>query len=146
MARYRDVDMQPKFIPVDFAKQILPGTFEHALHVLIDDELDLSPFSAALKNDLTGAPAYHPGVLLKIVLFAYSRGIISSRRIEAACRDHVVFIALRGKPKGSRGKPKGSGLLSCWRPDLPEADRCNLSDLVSCRSFRQHSMNGSMSC
>jgi transposase len=96
MARYRDVDMQPKFIPVDFAKQILPGTFEHALHVLIDDELDLSPFSAALKNDLTGAPAYHPGVLLKIVLFAYSRGIISSRRIEAVCRDHIIFIALSG--------------------------------------------------
>jgi transposase len=96
MARYRDVDMQPKFIPVDFAKQILPGTFEHALHVLIDHELDLSPFSAALKNDLTGAPAYHPGVLLKIVLFAYSRGIVSSRRIEAACRDHIVFIALSG--------------------------------------------------
>jgi transposase len=96
MARFRDVDMQPKFIVMDFAKQILPGTFEHALHVLINDELDLSPFSAALKNDLTGAPAYQPDVLLKIVLFAYSRGIVSSRRIEAACRDHVLFIALSG--------------------------------------------------
>jgi transposase len=80
----RDVDMQPKFIPVEFARQILPGTFEHSFHMLIDDELDLSPFSTALENDLTGAPAYHPGVLLEIVLFAYSRGIVRSRRIEAA--------------------------------------------------------------
>ncbi len=112
MASYRDVDMQPKFIPVDFAKQILPGTFEHALDVLIDDELDLSPFSAALKNDLTGAPAYHPGVLLKIVLFAYSRGIIVS--VRPSHLDRVVTTADDGvhltrrwtpwhKPESGRG-------------------------------------------
>lgn len=35
-------------------------------------------------------------MLLKVVLFAYSRGIVSSRRIERACRDHVTFIALSG--------------------------------------------------
>jgi hypothetical protein len=33
-------------------------------------------------------------MLLKVVLFAYSRGIVSSRDIERACRDHVTFIAL----------------------------------------------------
>jgi hypothetical protein len=32
--------------------------------------------------------------LLKIVLYAYSRGIVSSRRIEQACRENVVFMAL----------------------------------------------------
>jgi hypothetical protein len=80
----RDVDMQTKFIPVDFARQILPGTVEYALHALIDDQLDLSPFSASLESDLTGTPVYHPGVLLEIVLFSYSRGIVRSRRIEAA--------------------------------------------------------------
>lgn len=53
MAGYRDLDMQPKVIPVDFAKQTLPSTFEHTLHVLIHDELDLSRF---LKDDTTGAP------------------------------------------------------------------------------------------
>ena len=57
MARFRDVDMQPKFIPVDFSRQILSGTFEHALNVLVDDELDLSPFAAELHNDEKGAPA-----------------------------------------------------------------------------------------
>ena len=96
MARFRDVDMQPKFIPVDFSRQILPGSFEHALHVLVDDELDMSPFAAALCNDEKGAPAYHPGVMLKIVLLGYSKGLISSRAIEAACRSHIVFMALSG--------------------------------------------------
>jgi Transposase DDE domain/Transposase domain (DUF772) len=34
--------------------------------------------------------------LLKVVLFAYSQGIVGSRGIEAACREHVTFIALSG--------------------------------------------------
>ncbi len=55
----RDVDMLPKCIPVDVAKQILPGAFEHALQVFIDDERDLAPFSADLRVDLTGATTYH---------------------------------------------------------------------------------------
>ena len=35
-------------------------------------------------------------MLLKVVLFAYSRGIVSSREIERACREQVIFIALSG--------------------------------------------------
>jgi hypothetical protein len=38
--------------------------------------------------------AYDPKILLKIVLFAYSRGLMGSRRIERACRDSVTFMAL----------------------------------------------------
>ena len=46
MARYKEYDYsQGKFIPVHFDKQILPGTFEHTLHYLIDNELDLSIFN-----------------------------------------------------------------------------------------------------
>jgi hypothetical protein len=35
-------------------------------------------------------------MLLKVVLFAYSQGIVSSRAIERACREHITFIALSG--------------------------------------------------
>lgn len=45
-------------------------------------------------NDDTGAPAYDPRILLKIVLFAYSKGIVYSRRIAKLCRDNVLFMAL----------------------------------------------------
>ena len=47
-------------------------------------------------NDETGAPAYDPAVLLKIVLLAYSRGLILSRNIERACRENVLFMGLSG--------------------------------------------------
>ena len=96
MARYKHIDTSPRFIAVDLERQLLPGTFEHALNHLVDHELDLNRFDARYKNDLTGASAYPPAMLLKVVLFAYSRGIVSSRGIERACRDHVTFIALSG--------------------------------------------------
>jgi transposase len=96
MARYKPIDTSPRFLAVDLERQLLPGTFEHALHWIVDHELDLSGFDSRYRNDLTGASAYPPGLLLKVVLFAYSRGIVSSREIERACREQVTFIALSG--------------------------------------------------
>jgi hypothetical protein len=96
MARYKDVNTQPRFLPIDLGRQLQPGTFEHALNHLLDHELDLSGFDARFGNDATGASAYPPGLLLKVVLFAYSRGIVSSRAMAAACRDQVTFMALTG--------------------------------------------------
>jgi transposase len=96
MARYKEVDTQPRFLPIDLAHQLMPGTFEHALNHLLDNELDLSDFDARFCNDATGASAYPPALLLKVVLFAYSRGLISSRAMAAACREQVIFMALTG--------------------------------------------------
>jgi transposase len=96
MPRFKPVHQGLKLLPVDFDKQILPGSFEHALCYLINHELDLTAFHARYKNDYEGASAFDPAVLLKIILLAYSRGIVSSRKIEAACRENVVFIAVSG--------------------------------------------------
>ena len=81
-------------IPIRFSKQIVPGTFEYTLNYLIDQVIDVSVFDARYDNEETGAPAYNPAVLLKIVLYAYSRGLLSSREIERACRENVIFMAL----------------------------------------------------
>lgn len=95
MARYKLYDYnQSKLIPIYFADQILLGTFEYALNYIIDNELDLSIFLDRYKNDDTGAPAFDPAILLKIVLFAYSHGITSSRKIEACCKNNILFKAL----------------------------------------------------
>jgi transposase len=96
MARYKYIDTNPRFLAVDLARQLLPGTFEHALNHLLDHEIDVSHFDARFRNDATGAPAYPPATLLKVVLFAYAQGIVSSRGIERACQEHVTFIALCG--------------------------------------------------
>jgi transposase len=84
---------QTKLLAVSYDKQILPGTFEYALSVIID-EMDLSIFEGRYRNDEVGAPAYDPAILLKIILFAYSRGIVGSREIAQACVENVMFMAL----------------------------------------------------
>ena len=96
MARFKAVQKGLMLLPVNFSEQIIPGTFEHALCYLVDHELDLTSLRERYQNDVQGAPAYDPAVLLKIILLAYSRGLIGSRRIEAACRQNVLFMAVSG--------------------------------------------------
>jgi transposase len=95
MARYQPYDLdQGKFIPVSFRDQILPGSFEHALNEIVEQHIDLSPFEARYANDETGRLAYDPAVLLKIVLYGYYKGIVSSRRLSEACERNIQFMAL----------------------------------------------------
>jgi transposase len=95
MAKYKEYSYdQGIFLPVFFDRQILPGTFEYSLNHMIDNEVDLKIFDSRYKNDETGAPAYDPKILLKIILFAYSRGITSSRKIAQCCEENIIFMAL----------------------------------------------------
>lgn len=96
MARYKLIDTNPRLLPVNLAAQLLLGTFEHAVDHLLDHAIGLSRFDGRFRNDTTGAPAYPPAVLLKVVLCAYARGIVRSRAIARLCEDHVTFIALCG--------------------------------------------------
>lgn len=99
MARYKTYSYaQGKFIPIHFEQQIIPGTFEYSLNHRIDQKLDLSIFDERYRNEETGATAYDPKILLKIILFAYSRGITSSRSLRSCLALRSVnlnFIKLR---------------------------------------------------
>src|SRR4030066_100067 len=95
MARYKPYDVhQDKFIPVSFRDQILPGSFEYSLNEIVDRHIDLSPFAARYTNDDTGRLAYDPAVLLKIVLYGYYKGIVSSRKLAGGCERNAQFMAL----------------------------------------------------
>jgi transposase len=95
MARYKGYDYtQTVRIPVSLENQLLPGTLEFAIPVLVERRMDISIFGSRYKNEETGCPAYDPKILLKVILVAYARGMISSRKIEQACRENVTFMAL----------------------------------------------------
>ena len=101
MPRYKPVERNGLFIAVVLEEQIQPGTFEFALTHLVDEELDITALDAKFRNDITGASAYDPRVMLKIVLLAYSRGLITSRKIERACEQNVLFMAVSGDARPS---------------------------------------------
>jgi transposase len=95
MARYKPYDYdQMNMVPVSLEKQLTPCTLEYAIHHIIENHLDLSMFNSRYTNDITGRKAIDPKILLKIVLLGYSRGIISSRKLEKACRENIIFMAM----------------------------------------------------
>jgi transposase len=81
-------------LPISLQDQLVPGTLEHTISQLVEKHIDLSVFDARYNNDETGARAIHPKILLKVILLAYAKGMISSRQIERACHENILFIAL----------------------------------------------------
>ena len=95
MAKFKAYDYRQRvFLPVSLEDQLMPGTLEFAIHTLVETRLDTSAFEQKYRNDETGRTAYDPKILVKMVLLGYARGLISSRKIEQACRENVVFVAL----------------------------------------------------
>ena len=95
MAKYKNYDYsQSLLIPVSLEDQLMPGTLEFAIRTLVETRMDMSVFDENYQNDETGRRAYDPKILLKVVLLAYSRGLISSRQIERACCENITFMAM----------------------------------------------------
>lgn len=53
--------------------------------------LDLGAFHARHPNDGVGRPAYDPEMMLALLIYAYCRGVRSSRRIESLCRSDLAY-------------------------------------------------------
>ena len=95
MSNYKPYNYnQTSMVVINFEEQILPNTFEFALHYLFSSNIDLSAFHSIYKNEKGGRAAYDPAILLKIILFAYSKGITSSREIQWSCETNIIFKAL----------------------------------------------------
>lgn len=117
MAKYKRYDFsQSILIPVCFEEQLIPGTLEFAIHTLVETRMNMSVFDDNYQNDDTGRSAYDPKILLKVVLFAYSRGLISSRKIERACCENVTFMALSGNQRPDHSTI--AAFVSCMKEEI----------------------------
>ena len=95
MAKYKPSnENQLVMLPISLQDQLVSGTLEHTISELVDKHVDLSVFDERYNNDVIGAAAIHPKILLKVILLAYAKGMISSRQIERACHENIIFIAL----------------------------------------------------
>ena len=66
---------------------------DHFAWFLLDavEEMDLSAFYAAYRLDGQGRPAHDPALMVAVLLYAYARGLRSSRKIERALVEDVAF-------------------------------------------------------
>jgi len=74
---------------------------EHLVYFISDlvDNLDLSIIFKEYEKGTRGQPPFHPGLMTKILFYAYSRGVFSSRKIATRLFEDVSFIVLAGGNK-----------------------------------------------
>jgi transposase len=86
---------QPFLLPPDLRDWLPEG---HLAWFVLDvvDQLDLEPFLRAYRADGHGHPAYHPKLLLGVLLYGYAIGVRSSRQIQRRCTEDLAFRVLAG--------------------------------------------------
>src|SRR3954469_1300276 len=59
-------------------------------------QLNLEPFYASYEVETRGQPPFDPALLVCLLVYAYSVGVFSSRKIAAACERNLAFLAIVG--------------------------------------------------
>jgi transposase len=93
MAFYKDLKDQELLLPLNIRDLIS----ENHICFLVDEiihKMDLSEFEKRYEG--AGYPAYHPKMLLKLLILGMIEGIRSSRKIAKNARENVVYMYLAG--------------------------------------------------
>jgi transposase len=93
---FRDYDQHQSFLLPPSLDDWLPN--DHTARFIseaVDEMLDLSSVYASYERS-DGAPPYDPKMMLKLLLYAYSTGVTSSREMERRCQVDVAFRWLSG--------------------------------------------------
>src|SRR5215210_3615633 len=98
--RFIACDRDQSFLmPPDVREWLPPG---HLAWFVLDSvsAMDLEAFYGAYRRDGRSRPAYEPAMMVALLLYAYARGVRSSRAIERACEENVAFrvIAAQQRP------------------------------------------------
>lgn len=84
---------QPHLLPPSYDEVIEAGHLVRVVNEAID-RIDLSALMQQYRGG--GTSSYHPQMLLKVLVYAYSKKIYSSRKIAAALRENIHFMWLSG--------------------------------------------------
>lgn len=89
-----DVD-QAWLLPPSVHQFVPPGHLAHFVRDTVREALDISAITGVYKAE-QGQPPYHPGMMVALLLYGYSRGIYSSRQLARACEERVDVMAVTG--------------------------------------------------
>lgn len=89
MSRFRPIDRQTEYLLPPSVQDWLPES--HLARYVVDvvEGLDLSALERAYAG--RGSDAYHPAMLLSLLIYGYATGTHSSRKIERATYDSLAF-------------------------------------------------------
>lgn len=86
---------QTWLLPPSVHEFVPSGHLAHFVRDTVREALDLSAITGVYKGE-QGQPPYHPGMLVALLLYGYSRGIYSSRQLARACEERVDVMAVTG--------------------------------------------------
>ena len=89
MTNFRPIDRATPYLLPPSVEDWLPK--DHLARFVVDivDQLDLSALTRQYRG--SGSVAYHPAVMLGLLIYGYATGVYASRRIEAATHDSIAF-------------------------------------------------------
>jgi transposase len=92
--RYRLSEPDQMFLLPPSLREWLPE--DHLAYFVSElvDDLDLSEIEAVYEDEERGQPPYHPRMMVKVLIYAYSSGVFASRRIEKRLFEDVAFRVL----------------------------------------------------
>ena len=98
MSRFIAVDRDTAYLLPPSVDEWLPQNHLARFVVEVIEQLDLSELTRQYAG--RGSDAYHPSMLLGLLVYGYATGLHSSRKIERACHDSVAmrFIAANTQP------------------------------------------------
>jgi len=84
---------QPSLLPPDL-EELIPE--DHLVRVVnrVVDGIDIGPLEGKYQGG--GTSSYHPRMMLKVLVYAYSEKVFTSRRIAKGLRENVNFMWLAG--------------------------------------------------
>ena len=85
-------------MPPEITEFIPEGHASHFVRDLVVEQLDLSSILVTYEED-RGFPPFHPAMMVALLLYAYTQGVFSSRRIAKACIERMDFAAVTGFQK-----------------------------------------------
>src|SRR5690554_490579 len=88
---FKDYNMNQLILPLDLEIKLQENDIAFHIHHLVES-IPHKAFEPFLRN--TGCPAYHPRMMLKIILCAYSQSVFSGRKIEALLKDSIRMMWL----------------------------------------------------
>jgi transposase len=93
---FRSWDVDQSWLLPRSAHDFVPsGHLAHFVRDTVREALDLSAILQAYGEE-RGQPPYHPGMLVALLLYGYSRGVYSSRQLARACEERMDFMAVTG--------------------------------------------------
>lgn len=102
-----DVD-QGWLLPPSLHAFVPAGHVAHFIRDTVREALDLSAILDTYTEE-RGYPPYHPGMMVALLLYGYSRGLYSSRQLVRACEERVDVIAVTGLTRTAGSFPPATG-------------------------------------